>query len=321
MSKIKKRTIILSAAAIAAALILAIAVKFGGNPVSNAVNTVISPVQVLAVKVCRPIKEFFSFVSEMKNLKDENEILKSELATLKKENRNKEEYKKENTRLKKLLNLTDNLTGCETVPAKIVSFEPGNWFYSLVINKGSRDGIKISDTVISDGGLVGKISEVGLNWSRVSTILDSQNSVGIKLTRTGDVGIAEGDAELLKSKLFKLDYISKNTSLISGDLLETSGLGGIYPPGLSVGTIEDVELDGTGELVKGTVRPSVDFDKLYEVVVVTYWEPERYDKNRVDVEYGNDSGIESGRSEKSLKNEAENTEASEENVDVGEENE
>ena len=88
------------------------------------------------------------------------------------------------------MQLTDDMSNCETVPAKIVSFEQENWFYSVVINKGERDGIKLSDVVISESGLVGKVSEVGYNWARVSTILDADNSIGVKLTRTGDVGIA-----------------------------------------------------------------------------------------------------------------------------------
>lgn len=304
---------------IAAAILLTIISRLGSNPVSNAVNMVFSPVQSLVVKACEPVKDFFSYLSEMKNLKEENELLKSELDTLKKESRNKEEYKKENTRLKRLLQLTDDMAGCETVPAKIVSFEPGNWFYSLVINKGSKDGIKVSDVVISESGLVGRISEVGVNWARISTILAPDNSIGIKLTRTGDVGIAEGDTELLKKRRFKLDYISKNISLISGDLIETSGLGGVYPAGLSVGTIEEVELDNTGELVKGIVKPAVDFDSLYEVVVVTYWEPAVYDKNQVIIEYGTGDNIESGRSEKSLKQEIpEESNEPEQNITSGE---
>lgn len=309
----KKRAIISITVVVVVAAAVGIFSKFGKNPVSNAVNTVMTPVQTVLMNVFKPVKNFFSYFSEMKTLKEENEMLKSEVAALKKESRSREEYKRENTRLKKLLNLTDETENCETVAAKATSFEPGNWFYSIVINKGEKDGIKKSDTVITESGLVGKISEVGYNWARVSTILDPNNSVGIKLTRNGDVGIADGDSELVKQRKFKLDYISKNTSLISGDLLETSGLGGVYPPGLSVGTIEEVELDGTGELVKGIVKPSVDFDNLYEVLVITYWEDKVYDKNQVKAEYGTDYGIESGRNEKSLKNKEaeENTETDE----------
>lgn len=285
MSKFRKRALIVLTCLIAVTTVFSIIARSGNNPAANLVNTMLSPVQSFAADITNPAKNFLSYLREIKNFRNENEILKSELETLKKESRNQEEYKKENIRLKKLLQLTDDLAGCETVPAKIISYEPGNWFHTLMINKGSNQGIKVSDVVMTESGLIGKISEVGFNWAKVSTILDSGNSVGIKLSRTGDVGITEGDAELLKSRRFKLDYISKETAVINGDLLETSGLGGIYPPGLSVGQVEEIQLDNTGELVKGIIKPAVDFDNIYEVVVVTYWEQAVYDREKVMVEY------------------------------------
>lgn len=298
MSKFKKRALIVISIVVAVIIILTALARSGKTPVANALNTVFSPVQTAAAHVCEPVRNFVTYVSEIKGLHEENERLKSELETLKKESRNSEEYKRENTRLKKLLELTDDLANCQTVPAKVVSCEPGNWFQTLMINKGSRQGIKVSDVVITESGLVGKVTEVGINWARVSTILDSGNAVGVKLTRTGDAGIAEGDAELLKKHRLKIDYISKDATIINGDLLESSGLGGIYPPGLSVGTVEEVELDNTGELVKAVVKPAVELDSLYEVVVVTYWEPAVYDKNQVMIEYGTgkeekDTGLDS----------------------------
>lgn len=304
MSKFKKRALMVMGSVILVTIVLGVFSIRGNNPVADAVNTIFSPVQSLTVKIARPVRNFVSYLTQMKEYKEENERLKSELETLKKENRNQEEYKKENNRLKKILQLTDDLANCETVPAKIIAFEPGNWFHSLVINKGKNDGIKVSDVVITSAGVVGKVTEVGINWSRVSTLLDTANSLGIKMTRTGDVGIVEGDAELLKKRCFKLDYIAKNTSVIMGDVLETSGLGGIYPPGLAVGTIEEIMLDNTGELVKAIVKPAVDFDALYEVVVVTYWEPAVYDREKVMIEYLDEIAREerdTARENKSLK--------------------
>lgn len=297
----KKRAVITLSVAVLLAVATGICVRAGVSPVSNAVNTVMTPVGSALVRVCRPVKNFVSFVSEMKDLKAENELLKSELAMLEKENKSKEEYKKENTRLKKLLNLTEEIESCETVAARIASFEPGNWFYSIVINKGSKDGIKKADTVICESGLVGKVSETGYNWARVSTILDPNNAVGIRIVRNGVPGIVEGDSELLKEKRLKLGYIAGNASPVNGDLLETSGLGGVYPPGVSVGTVEEAELDGTGELAKGIIKPSADFENLYEVIVITSWTDKIYDKDRVTAEYAAETSVESGRSEKSLK--------------------
>lgn len=300
MSKLKKRIIVSLICTACAAAAITVLSRTGNNFVSNGVNTVLSPMGAMAQRVTQPVKNCFTFLAEMKGLKEENELLKSELNTLKKESRSKEEYKKENTRLKRLLNLTDELDNCETVPAKIVSFEQDNWFYSVMINKGEKDGIKLSDVVITENGLVGKISEVGYNWARVSTILDPKNAIGVKLTRTGDVGIAEGDTELLKKHRLKLGYVSKNTSLISGDLLETSGLGGIYPPGISVGTVEEVRADTVGESSNGILKPSVDFDNLYEVVVVTYWETAVFNKESLRTEYAAENARESGRNPNSV---------------------
>lgn len=315
MSKLKKIAVAVIGAIAAVIIIFAILNKMGINLVSNTINTVLSPVQTAVSSICRPIENFAVYLSEIKNIHEENTRLKSENETLKKEIRSSEEYKKENTRLKKLLNLTDELVNCTTVPAKVVGCEPGNWFSTLMINKGTNDGIKVSDVVITESGLVGRISETGVNWAKIVTVLDPGNAVGIKLTRTGEAGIAEGDSELIKKGRFKIDYIAKDASVIKGDLLETSGLGGIYPPGLSVGTVEEIEIDNTGELVNTTVIPAVKPDRIYEVIVVTYWENARYDKNGVMIEYAtglNDK--DTGLDNSSLKNDSV-SEETEENAD------
>jgi len=269
--KKKKISIVLVVVTIAIALLVVIS-RVGHNPVSNAVKTVLVPFETVVAKISAPIKEFTDFVKNAKNYQKENEQLLIELETVKRQNKSAEEYKKENARLKKLLQLSEELKTCDTVPAKIVSYEPNNWFYSMIINKGTKSGIKVSDVVISDAGVVGQITEVGYNWARISTILDSNQALGIRLSRTGDVGILEGDVHLIKDRCCKISHISKNTTVISGDLLETSGLGGIYPPGLSVGKVMSVTTDNTGELTEAVVQPSVDFDGLHEVLVVTKWE-------------------------------------------------
>ncbi len=287
MSKLKKRLLIVLLVVVVISAVLGIISKTGNNPVANAVNTIFSPVYTVLQKVTQPVDNFFEYLSDMKDLKAENERLKSELSTLKKESRNQEEYKKENDRLKKLLDLTDELSNYETVAAKVVAYEPGNWFYELTLNKGTKQGISASDVVVTEAGLVGKVVEAGPNWAKVSTILDSSNAVGIKLNRTGDIGVVQGDLTLLKSRRLRIEYISKDTSLISGDLLKTSGLGGLYPSGISVGTVEEVQIDNIGELSKAIVKPSVDLDNIYEVAVITNWEMKEYDTEAIKEEYEN----------------------------------
>ena len=96
------------------------------------------------------------------------------------------------------------------------------------------------------GALVGVISEVGLNWSRVLTLVDTDTSLGAQVFRTGELGLAQGDFSLMEKNRLRLDYLPANCQLLSGDLVVTSGLGGFYPSGLVIGSVEEVQPDDSG---------------------------------------------------------------------------
>ena len=164
-----------------------------------------------------------------------------------------------------------------TVAAKVVAYEPNNWFSYITINKGKTSGIKVSDPVITAEGVLGQVSEVGRNWAKISTVINSASSVGVRIVRNGEIGIVEGDNRLSKTNKCKLSYLVENASVIAGDILETSGLGGIYPPGLMVGKITDIRKDNMGRLDYAEVTPFIDFDNLYEVTVITEWTSETDD--------------------------------------------
>ena len=186
------------------------------------------------------------------------------------ENRSREDYINENKRLKELLALKDGMTESKTVTARVISYEPDSWYDTVVINKGENAGISKGNAVITGLGVVGKVTQTGRNWARVSTIISISDSVGVKLSRTGDIGVVSGDALLAEDKLCKLEYMSNDKGLITGDVLLTSGLGGIYPSDLTVGKITEINADSAGNLDYAIVEPSVDFSSLYEVLVITY---------------------------------------------------
>ena len=94
--------------------------------------------------------------------------------------------------------------------------------------------------------------------------IESDNAMGVKVSRTSDVAVVEGDSELYSQNYCKMTFIDKGSNLIIGDILETSGSGGIYPAGLSVGVIREINSDAMGNLNYATVEPLVDFNKLYE---------------------------------------------------------
>ena len=271
MSFFKNKYVITLLAVIVIAAVVAVLSRLGNNAVSNVVNAVITPVQSLLAKAAVPIDNIVRDWRDLQQYKDENTELKRDNAALKRENRSVEEYKKENDRLRRLLGIQERLEGCKTVAAKVIGYEPNNWFDTMVIDKGTNEGIAVSDVVISADGVVGRISEVGLNWSRISTIINADHAVGVRITRTGDIGVLEGDNQLARENRCKLDYIVQNASILEGDILETSGEGGIYPPGLIVGKVSALHMDSTGRIREAVVEPAVDLNSLHEVLVMTEW--------------------------------------------------
>lgn len=243
---------------------------FGNNPVQRAIYAVISPVFNTAYSVITPVRKFFTSIKESDNYEKEIKSLKEQVNALSIENKSREDYINENKRLKELLDLKDNtMEAYNTVTARVVSYEPNSWYDTVMLGKGTKDGISIDNIVITSLGVVGRVTDCGSNWAKVSTIINSSNSVGVKLSRTGDVGVLSGDASLAQDKNAKLEYLSNDKNLIKGDILVTSGLGGVYPADLTVGKIINIKSDSAGNLDYGVVEPSVDFSSLYEVLVIT----------------------------------------------------
>lgn len=242
----------------------------GNNPLQRALYTVVSPVYNAAYNAVTPVRKFCSNVKNAGKYEKEIESLKQQINTLKIENKTRNDYIAENKRLKELLDLRDEMGEYKTVTARIVSYEPNSWYDTVMLNKGEKDGIKAGDIVTTNLGIVGKVISAGKNWAKVSTIINVANSVGVKLSRTGDVGVVSGDAALAEDKNARLEYMSNDKNLIKGDILVTSGLGGIYPPDLIIGKVTEIVSDSAGNLEYGVVETSVDFSSLYEVLVITY---------------------------------------------------
>lgn len=271
MSFFKNKIVIAIIAVLLAVLLLAgiLRITGGENYFTNIFGVIFAPAQYVTSKISSSIDELSVSIWEMDSYKEENEKLVNEINELKRENRSIEAYKAENDRLKELLDLkTTQMSEYNTVASRIISYEPDNWDDTIVIDKGTKHGIKEGDVVVTGGGVVGQVTQAGTTWSRVSAIINLDNALGVRVIRTGDLAIVEGDAELSREGNCKMDFISKDASVIVGDLLETSGLGGIYPAGMTVGTVIKINSDNTGTMQYAVVEPVVDFNNLYEVLVI-----------------------------------------------------
>ena len=253
-------------------LIVVLGIIGGNNPLQKAVYTIMTPISSKLTGITTPVRQFFDNVKNAGEYEKEIEKLQSEIITLKVANKTREDYIAENRRLKELLDLKESMKNYNTVSARVVSYEPNSWYDTVMLDKGSGAGIGVNDIVITPLGLVGKVTGVGKNWSKVSTIINTANSVGVKLSRTGDIGVVSGDATLATARQCRLEYLSNDKNLIKGDILVSSGLGGIYPADLPLGKVIEIKSDTAGNLQYGIIEPFVDFSALYEVLVIKYGE-------------------------------------------------
>lgn len=235
---------------------------------ANFAGVIVSPVQKFFSAIGNGVGGFFEFIGNAGDYKAENEVLKQTVDKQAQSIRELESYKQENQRLRTLLELRESYPDKDMVGCEIIAKDPGNWFDTFTIDKGKNHNIKINDVVVTYNGLVGRVSEVGTNWARVIAIIDTDSSVGAIVTRTQDIAIVDGDLALSDRGQCRLSSVTHTTSLVVGDVLETSGLGGIYPKGILIGTVKEIEDDVTGYSQYAIIDTAVDFERIREVMVI-----------------------------------------------------
>ena len=151
----------------------------------------------------------------------------------------------------------------------IVSRESGNYMTVFTLNRGSLHGIKVNMPVITKDGIVGCVSEVGLNWSKVTTIIESASSVGAYVPRSGESGIVSGDFSLKNEGKCKFSYVSQTADIVVGDRVLSSGMGSVYPADLPIGRVVEIGEDEYNRTFVATVEPAVELSSLQWVMIVT----------------------------------------------------
>lgn len=227
------------------------------------VSEVLSPVQEGIASSKKNLSSLWDNYLSIVDTSKENTVLKKQISRLESDLTSMEEMRKENLRLKRLLSYSDEISH-ERIMAQVVGWDSTNEFKVIRLNKGTRHGIKTMAPVITDHGLVGYVYRATENYSDVLTILDQNNRVDIVIERTRTHGIVEGVFNFMCS----LKYIMRNEPVEVGDKLITAGVGGIYPKGVKVGMITNISKENFGMTLSIDVIPSVDFDKLEEVLVL-----------------------------------------------------
>ena len=261
--------VLFATAVVAVALALMSVFSTTSSPLTNLAGAITSPFRSAYTAVANWITDKQNYYQDVTALEEENTSLRRENAQLRAQLRQAETDSEENARLRELLNLREQIYDLELETAMVTEHEVTNWTSSLTLNKGTEHGVEVNDCVITEtGALVGVVSRVGLNWCTVLTIVDTDTSLGAQVYRTKDLGLAVGDFSLMGENRLRLDYLPADCQLLGGDLVLTSGLGGYYPSGLEIGTVEVVQPDDSGAASYAVLTPVADFDSLVEVFIV-----------------------------------------------------
>ena len=234
----------------------------------NVVTNLISLPQRFIVNAKNYTSENNEYFSNVERLQKENEELTQELKKINEKLLNYENLQAENELLKKHIKLANLYPDYSIIVADIITASTSNWEYTYTINRGSKDGIEPNMAVIAESGLVGYIESVTSNTAKVVSILDAGNAVSARVTRTRDTVISKGSLSLAEKRQMRITNIPIGVSLIEGDKIETSGLGGIYPKGILIGKVRSFEQKSNPVENEAIIESYVDFDKLETVAVI-----------------------------------------------------
>lgn len=255
---------------------VAVAVSFlvlrSSNGISvfeNVVGTVFRPIESAFSSAAGGVKNFFSNWRNYDKLQREYETLEMTNEELSLKLSGVEETEQENARLKVLLDAQDAYEALDPIYAKVIARDPGQWFDTFTINRGTTHGVTEGMSVVTGAGLVGYVYEAGLTYAKVLTIIDTRSAVAVLVQRTRDNGVMRGEVtEASDSAECYTYYLPNVNNILPGDVIVTSGTDSLYPKGLTIGEVIAVSQETSSDGSYAIVSPYVDFRHVEEVLVL-----------------------------------------------------
>ncbi len=261
-------------AALAAVLILLLILSALGLGF-HSLRGLFAPLDSLVSRGMNSLERVYAYMYKYDELEAENERLRAYIAEMEEEVRLSSSSNEENRRLRKLLELSEERQDFVFEEATVISWTSSNWASSFTINKGGKAGLEEGDCVVTENGfLIGRLTEVSAGTAQVETLLDPLAGVGAVIDRTGATAVTEGDYKLMKAGMVKLVCLSDSSDIVVGDMVVTSGKGGVYPSGLIIGNIYTVVADASGMYSYGIISPSADIRAVSNVFIIKDFEAE-----------------------------------------------
>ncbi len=240
------------------------------RPFNALVGYVIVPFQQGIEKVGSWLYNRSEELVQIRSLLEENAQLKEEVAALIEENTLLQQDKYELNKLRELFDLDEQYSEYNKVGARILGRDAGNWYSAFLIDKGEEDGLAVDMNVIAGGGLVGRITSVGPNWARVTSIISDNNHVSGMTLSTEDNMTVSGDLKLMANGCITFsELVDGQDRVREGDKVVTSNISDKYLPNILIGYISSINKDSNNLTKSGEIVPAVDFEHLGEVLIIT----------------------------------------------------
>lgn len=260
---------LVTATAVVLALVLALDMTGRSGLITGPLGTILAPVQSAVASVTSSVQEKLNAFSYNLELERSLNAAEQELASINTKIARYDEVVAENERLRSLMNNYDKYQQYEPMFARVIGKDTGNWFSNFTVDKGTSSGVTKGMTVMSADGVVGRVVEVGLNYAKVLTIIDGTSGVAVLIERNRDNGVVRGMVDdTTGENLLQMNYLLDINDVRAGDTVLTSGLDGVFPKGLPVGTVTQISRQTSGLSQYVVVTPYADFEHIEEVLLL-----------------------------------------------------
>ena len=267
-SKSFKLFVIVIAALLLGSVIAGIT-HMGSTPLSSALAAITHPLQKISASVGNYIDDYCDNFRSSATLQKENEALKQKLADFQYELADYENTKRTLKIYEEFLGVKEEHPDYVFSNASVLSRDSVDIYGSFILDKGSAKGIEVNDPVIFGKNLVGIVAEVTPTNCTVKTLANPDVSVAVYEARSNEMGYVTGFESGIDTTVFMLPGLSKDSNIASGGVVYTTGIGGIYPKDLIVGTVEEISKSQSDISYYGVIKSEVDFSQLTEVFVIT----------------------------------------------------
>ncbi len=241
------------------------------SPQTDLASTLTAPFRSLATSISNAATDFLKSYNDGNKLSLENTELKAQINELQNKVADYDEILAENQFYKEYLEIKENNPDFKFTDANIISRDPDDIYGGFTINRGSSSDIALYDPVITEAGIVGYVTEIGLTTCKVTTVLSPDITLGAIDNRTNDSGIVTGALSTASNGLCRFANLSRSCTVAVGDYVMTSGEG-IFPEGLLIGSVKNIGVDEYNTSIYAEIKPFVNFTEIRSVMVITSFE-------------------------------------------------